>query len=191
MKYFLIVYIICNSFIFSIGQQFVEEFENNKNEWYINKSKAEEVYIEKGNYIIKNLDENTGLSLNLTGDITDFFAQEYIWKQIGKENSIYGVYIELDTKDRFYFVFNNDKIAYLYENEGKMGILDDFKKFPYLSPEYNSIVFVKDNNNFTFIINQIPTEKIWTLSSAKIERVGVYIGDLTSLYIDKYTIFRL
>ena len=50
---------------------------------------------------------------------------------------------------------------------------------------------VKDNNNFTFIINQIPTEKIWTLSSAKIERVGVYIGDLTSLYIDKYTIFRL
>ena len=191
MKYFLIVYIICNSFIFSIGQQFVEEFENNKNDWYINKSKAEEVYIEKGNYIIKNLDENTGLSLNLTGDITDFFAQEYIWKQIGKENSIYGVYIELDTKDRFYFVFNNDKIAYLYENEGKMGILDDFKKFQYLSPEYNSIVFVKDNNNFTFIINQIPTEKIWTLSSAKIERVGVYIGDLTSLYIDKYTIFRL
>ena len=76
MKYFLIVYIICNSFIFSIGQQFVEEFENNKNDWYINKSKAEEVYIEKGNYIIKNLDENTGLSLNLTGDITDFFAQE-------------------------------------------------------------------------------------------------------------------
>ena len=191
MKYFLIVYIICNSFIFSIGQQFVEEFENNKNDWYINKSKAEEVYIEKGNYIIKNLDENTGLSLNLTGDITDFFAQEYIWKQIGKENSIYGVYIELDTKDRFYFVFNNDKIAYLYENEGKMGILDDFKKFPYLSPEYNSIVLVKDNSNFTFIINQIPTEKIWTLSSAKIERVGVYIGDLTSLYIDKYTIFRL
>ena len=191
MKYFLIVYIICNSFIFSIGQQFVEEFENNKNDWYINKSKAEEVYIEKGNYIIKNLDENTGLSLNLTGDITDFFAQEYIWKQIGKENSIYGVYIELDTKDRFYFVFNNDKIAYLYENEGKMGILDDFKKFQYLYPEYNSIVFVKDNNNFTFIIKQIPTEKIWTLSSAKIERVGVYIGDLTSLYIDKYTIFRL
>ena len=191
MKYFLIVYIICNSFIFSIGQQFVEEFENNKNDWYINKSKAEEVYIEKGNYIIKNLDENTGLSLNLTGDITDFFAQEYIWKQIGKENYIYGVYIELDTKDRFYFVFNNDKIAYLYENEGKMGILDDFKKFQYLYPEYNSIVFVKDNNNFTFIIKQIPTEKIWTLSSAKIERVGVYIGDLTSLYIDKYTIFRL
>ena len=111
MKYFLIVYIICNSFIFSIGQQFVEEFENNKNDWYINKSKAEEVYIEKGNYIIKNLDENTGLSLNLTGDITDFFAQEYIWKQIGKENSIYGVYIELDTKDRFYFVFNNDNTA--------------------------------------------------------------------------------
>ena len=72
-----------------------------------------------------------------------------------------------------------------------MGILDHFKKFPHLSAEYNSIVFVKDNNNFTFIINQIPTEKIWTLSSAKIERVGVYIGDLTSLYIDKYTIFRL
>lgn len=75
MKYFLIVYIICNSFIFSIGQQFVEEFENNKNDWYINKSKAEEVYIEKGNYIIKNLDENTGLSLNLTGDITDFLLK--------------------------------------------------------------------------------------------------------------------
>jgi hypothetical protein len=39
MKYFLIVYIICNSFIFSIGQQFVEEFENNKNDWYINYQK--------------------------------------------------------------------------------------------------------------------------------------------------------
>lgn len=191
MKYFLIVYIICNSFIFSMGQQFVEEFEDNKNNWYISKSKSEEVYIENGNYIIKNLDENTGLSLNLTEDITDFFAQEYVWKKIGKENSIYGVYIELDTKDRFYFVFNNDKIAYVYENNGKMKILDDFKSFPYLSSEYNSIVFVKDNDNFTFIINQIPTEKIWTLSSGKIERVGVYIGDLTSLYIDKYTIFRI
>lgn len=191
MKYYLIVYIICNSLIFSMGQQFVEEFENNKNDWYINRNKSEEVYIEEGNYIIKNLDENTGLSLNLTGDITDFFAQEYIWKKTGKEDSIYGVYIELDTKDRFYFVFNNDKIAYLYENNGKMGMLDEFRKFPYLSSEYNSIVFVKEDNNFTFIINQIPTEKIWTLSSAKIEKVGVYVGDLTNLYIDKYTIFRL
>ncbi|MBN2838671.1 MAG: hypothetical protein JXM74_07925 [Fusobacteriaceae bacterium] len=191
MKILITIYFMLVSLTFSMGAEFTENFENNDNDWYINKTDKEEISIEKGNYIIKNLDTEMGLSLTLSENISDFYAEEYIWRISGKENSIYGLYIELDTSDRFYFVFSNHKIASLYEKDGELGILDDFETFPFLSNDYNSIILLKESQSFTFLINQIPTDKVWTISNGQIKKIGVYVGDSLNLYIDKFSIFKL
>lgn len=191
MKKIILCFLCLINFLYSIGNHFVEDFDDNSNKWYINSNKNEEIYIEKGNYIIKNLDEASDLSLTTSKSFTDFFALEYLLKGEKKEGSLYGIFIELESTDKFYFVLNEKSIGYFYEKDKKISLLDEFSLFPYLFEDYNSIVFVKDLNSFTFLVNEIPTEKIWAIKGSKIKKIGIYLNNLTNVYLDKYTEFSL
>lgn len=189
MKNFYLIYIFVTSLIFA--ESFIEDFATNENQWYTIRNSKEEVYIEDGNYVLRNLDKQTDLSLSISEDIPEFSVQEFVLKRNGADESIYGLYLELESKERFYLALNSNSIGYLYEKKGDLSLLQEFKEFPYLYKEYNSIIFLKEGNRFTFLINQIPIPEVWNISSSKIKRIGIYMSDSTDLYIDKYTIYKL
>lgn len=192
MKKIITCFLIFTSFSYAMGEYFIDEFIDNKNKWYTNSTKTEEVLVRNGNYIIKNLDENTDLSLATSKPVDGFYALEYSIKNEGNEGSMYGVFIELESMDRFYLLLNKDSIGYFYEKDKKMGILENFEQFPFLYKEdYNSIVLIKEEENFTFLINQIPTEKTWALRGSKIKRIGLYLNNSTNVYLNRYTEFTL
>jgi len=192
MKKIIACFMLLSSLTYTMGDYFIDEFKDNKNKWYTNITKTEEVLIKNGNYIIKNLDANSDLSLSTSEPATNFYALEYSIKNEGDENSMYGVFIELESLDKFYLILNKDSIGYFYEKDKKMGVLENFEEFPFLYKDtYNSIVLIQENENFTFLINQIPTEKTWALRGSKIKKIGLYLNNSTTVLLDKYTEFTL
>lgn len=192
MKKLIILFTLLTKFCFAMGEYFVEDFKDNKNKWYTNTTKYEDVLIKDGNYIIKNLDTESELSLVMSRPKTDFFAEEYNMKVVGTEKSMYGFFIELDSSDKFYMIFSGNKIGYFYKKNEELTKLQDFEEFPYLFKDsYNSIIILSDNQSFTFLINELPIEKIWSLKTTKIKKVGIYINETTSIYLDRYTEFTL
>lgn len=192
MKKILILYALLTNICFAMGEYFVEDFKDNKNKWYTNTTKYEDVLIKDGNYVIKNLATESELSLVTSRPKTDFFANEYRMKVVGTEKSMYGFFIELDTSDVFYMIFSGNKIGYFYKKNEELTKLEDFEEFPYLFKDsYNSIILLSDNKNFTFLINELPIEKIWELKDTKIKKIGIYVNESTSIYLDKYTEYTL
>ncbi len=193
MKRLILVFFVLASVANAMGEYFVEEFENNNNKWHLSKNSREELLIKDGNYIIRNLDTESDLSVSTSSFFSDFFSIEYRLKpQEYKEEVLYGVFIELETKDKFYLILNGENIAYFYEKEKDISIIDKFEKFPYLSKDdYNHITFIKDNDTFTFLINEIPTEKIWTIKDSKIKKMGIYLNSSSTVLLDRYTEFSI
>ncbi len=193
MKKLILVFFVLASVANAMGEYFVEEFENNNNKWHLSKNSREELLIKDGNYIIRNLDTESDLSVSTSIFFSDFFSIEYRLKpQEYKEEVLYGVFIELETKDKFYLILNGENIAYFYEKETDTSIIDKFEKFPYLSKDdYNHITFIKDNDTFTFLINEIPTEKIWTIKDSKIKKMGIYLNSSSTVLLDRYTEFSI
>ncbi len=193
MKKLILVFFVLASVANAMGEYFVEEFENNNNKWHLSKNSREELLIKDGNYIIRNLDTESDLSVSTSSFFSDFFSIEYRLKpQEYKEEVLYGVFIELETKDKFYLILNGENIAYFYEKEKDISIIDKFEKFPYLSKDdYNHITFIKDNDTFTFLINEIPTEKIWTIKDSKIKKMGIYLNSSSTVLLDRYTEFSI
>ena len=193
MKKLILVFFVLVNLANAMGEYFVEEFENNNNKWHLSKNSREELLIKDGNYIIRNLDTESDLSVSTSSFFSDFFSIEYRLKpQEYKEEVLYGVFIELETKDKFYLILNGENIAYFYEKEKDISIIDKFEKFPYLSKDdYNHITFIKDNDTFTFLINEIPTEKIWTIKDSKIKKMGIYLNSSSTVLLDRYTEFSI
>lgn len=193
MKRLILVFFVLAKLANAMGEYFVEEFENNNNKWHLSKNSREELLIKDGNYIIRNLDTESDLSVSTSSFFSDFFSIEYRLKpQVYKEEVLYGVFIELETKDKFYLILNGENIAYFYEKEKDISIIDKFEKFPYLSKDdYNHITFIKDNDTFTFLINEIPTEKIWTIKDSKIKKMGIYLNSSSTVLLDRYTEFSI
>lgn len=192
MKRLILMFFIIANFINPMGTYFIEEFENNSNKWYVSKSSREEIVIKDGNYIIKNLDENTDLSVTTTRNFKDFFVLEYRMKALEKEQALYGIFIELDSSDKFYLIFGNNNIAYFYEKDKNISLIEDFEEFPFMEKDdYNSVVLIKEDNNFTFLINEIPTERIWTIRQSNIKKVGLYLNNATTILLDRYTEFTI
>ncbi len=193
MKRLILVFFVLASVANAMGEYFVEEFENNNNKWHLSKNSREELLIKDGNYIIRNLDTESDLSVSTSSFFSNFFSIEYRLKpQEYKEEVLYGVFIELETKDKFYLILNGENIAYFYEKEKDISIIDKFEKFPYLSKDdYNHITFIKDNDTFTFLINEIPTEKIWTIKDSKIKKMGIYLNSSSTVLLDRYTEFSI
>jgi hypothetical protein len=74
----------------AMGEYFVEEFENNNNKWHLSKNSREELLIKDGNYIIRNLDTESDLSVSTSSFFSDFFSIEYRLKpQEYKEEVLY------------------------------------------------------------------------------------------------------
>lgn len=193
MKRLILIFFVLASVANAMGEYFVEEFENNNNKWHLSKNSREELLIKDGNYIIRNLDTESDLSVSTSSFFSDFFSIEYRLKpQEYKEEVLYGVFIELETKDKFYLILNGENIAYFYEKEKDISIIDKFEKFPYISKDdYNHITFIKDNDTFTFLINEIPTEKIWTIKDSKIKKMGIYLNSSSTVLLDRYTEFSI
>lgn len=193
MKKLILVFFVLANLANAMGEYFVEEFDNNDNKWHLSKNSREELLIKDGNYIIRNLDTESDLSVSTSSFFSDFFSIEYRLKpQEYKEEVLYGVFIELETKDKFYLILNGENIAYFYEKEKDINIIDKFEKFPYISKDdYNHITFIKDNDTFTFLINEIPTEKIWTIKDSKIKKMGIYLNSSSTVLLDRYTEFSI
>ena len=193
MKRLILVFFVLAKLANAMGEYFVEDFENNNNKWHLSKNSREELLIKDGNYIIRNLDTESDLSVSTSSFFSDFLSIEYRLKpQEYKEEVLYGVFIELETKDKFYLILNGENIAYFYEKEKDISIIDKFEKFPYLSKDdYNHITFIKDNDTFTFLTNEIPTEKIWTIKDSKIKKMGIYLNSSSTVLLDRYTEFSI
>lgn len=190
MKKTVLIFLCLVNFSYSIGTHYIENFDDNENKWYINSNKTEEIYIDNGNYVIKNLDQSSDLTLTTSKPSTDFFALEFRLKNENNDN-LYGIFIELESTDKFYLILNKKTLGYFYEKDKNLGVLEDFSSFPYLFEDYNSLVFIKDSDSFTFLINEIPTEKIWAIKGSKIKKIGLYLNNSTNVYLDKYTEFTL
>lgn len=192
MKFFYFVFMVITFSTFSNSYQMIEDFKDNSKEWYTASEADKKIFIENGNYIIQNLDAKKSLSLadNFNYNNSYLYISELIFKYSGEKNSLFGVYLELKNKDKFYlFISPDKKVGFGYEHEGDFKVLQELEDFPYLSADYNSLVLVKQNNMFTFLLNDIYLENNWTINQEEITKLGFYIEDLSTLFIDKYTIY--